>query len=94
MASNNEFLKLIKKQRKVSSSKSKFKGTFLEYLALIKDNPGIVKTSHRRLYDAITDRGVAVMEDSDKRKSKIFEGDNLKIYDYFQEEFEAHSRCL
>lgn len=94
MASNNEFLKLIKKQRKVSSSKSKFKGTFLEYLGIVKDNPGIVKTSHRRLYDAITDMGVAVMEDSDKRKTKIFEGDNLKVYDYFQEEFFGMERVI
>ena len=94
MASNNEFLKLIKKQRKVSSSKTKFRGTFLEYLELVKDSPNIVKTSHRRLYDAITERGVVVMPDSDKRKSKIFEGDNLKIYDYFQEEFFGLERVI
>ena len=81
-----DLLDLIKNQRE-KKKKVKFKGTFSDYLTCVLEDPGIVKTSHQRLYDAIERHGVNKMANGDPRKSSIFEGENIKIYDYFDSEF-------
>ena len=68
----NKFLDLIRAQRS-AKKKEKFEGTFLEYLELVKENPDLAKTSHKRLCDAIEDYGVNVMPDSDPRKNNLFD---------------------
>ncbi len=71
----------MKKKRK------KFEGTFIEYLEMIKDNPEKVKLSHKRLYEIICDHGVETIDvDSDTYRD-IFNGDKIRTYDYFKEEF-------
>ena len=89
----SKFLDLIEKQRSVRKEE-KFNGTFLEYLDKVENNPEIVKLAHKRLYDAICDKGVSALEDGDSRKRKIFGGDNIKIYDYFKEEFFGNERVI
>ena len=84
--SKSEFLKIIEKQRD-QKKEVRFSGTFLEYLDYVKENPDIVKTSHKRLYDCIMDHGMEIMSDSDPRKKNIFGGDNIKIYNYFKSQF-------
>jgi len=84
--SKNEFLKIIENQRD-QKKVSRFSGTFLEYLDYVKENPEIVKTSHKRLYDCIMDHGMEIMSDSEPRKKNIFGGDNIKVYDYFKSQF-------
>ena len=81
-----KYLDVIKTQRK-EKKKEKFEGTFLEYLSLVEENPSLADHAHKRLYESITEAGVTRMDDSDPRKHKIFGGDNLKTYDYFQSEF-------
>ena len=83
---NTNFLELIETQRN-SSKREKFKGTFIEYLELVQQNPDLAKLSHKRLCDAIESHGVSRMEDDDPRKHKLFEGNNVKLFDYFQDEF-------
>ena len=83
---DNKFLDLIKSQR-VKKKKKKFQGTLLEYLEVVKKDPDVTKLAHKRLYDAIVEYGVTNMPDSDPRKNKIFNGDNVKVYDYFSDEF-------
>ena len=82
----NNFLDIIKDQR-LKSKKDKFEGTFLEYLELVQEDPGIVKLAHKRLCDAIEEYGISEMSDDDSRKHKLFGGDKVKIYDYFAGEF-------
>ncbi len=84
--SENNYLEIIKQQR-AKKKTEKFSGTFLEYLSLIEENPDITDHAHKRLYDAVVNHGMSTMEDSDPRKHKLFDGDNVKIYDYFQDEF-------
>jgi len=86
MSKKNNYLDIIKEQRQQKKTK-KFKGTFLEYLALVENDPEIADHAHKRLFDSITSFGVGRMEDSDPRKHKLFNGDNVRTYDYFQEEF-------
>ena len=86
MSDNKNYLEIIKNQR-AQKKTEKFKGTFLEYLSLVENNPEIADHAHKRLYDAITSHGTGTMEDSDPRKHKLFGGDNVRTYDYFQNEF-------
>lgn len=84
--SKKDFIKLIEQQRK-KTKKEKFKGNFLDFLEKVKENPEIADSSHKRLYDTLASHGVSIMENSDPRKNKIFDGENVKIYDYFKDEF-------
>tara|TARA_B100000674_G_C37974254_1_gene978540 strand:- start:695 stop:2635 length:1941 start_codon:yes stop_codon:yes gene_type:complete len=90
---NNQFLDLIQAQRS-KKKKQKFKGSLLDYLDLVKKDPDITQLSHKRLYRAILDHGMQTMPESDGRKNKIFDGDNIKVYDYFQSEFFGHERVI
>ncbi len=83
---SQDLLDLITKQRDKKKS-DKFKGTFLEYLNLVLADPSIVKSSHKRLYDALISHGVETMGEDNPRKTNIFDGENVKVYKYFQEEF-------
>jgi serine protein kinase len=93
-AASKKLLDLIKVQREEKSKKKKFKGSLMDYVELVKKNPEIVKSSHKRLCEALESEGVTVMPDSDPRKHRVFEGENLKVYDYFQTEFFGHERVI
>ena len=84
--SKNDFLSIIKKQRE-QRKKDKFEGTFLEYLELVRENPGSVKLAHRRLYETIKDRGVDTLDVGGDGYRDIFNGDKIRKYDYFEKEF-------
>tara|TARA_R110000803_G_scaffold11244_3_gene33749 strand:- start:716 stop:2653 length:1938 start_codon:yes stop_codon:yes gene_type:complete len=86
MARNNEFLKLIKKQRD-TKKQERFEGTFLEYLELVRNNPGSIKLAHRRLYETIKDRGLATLDVDSENYRDIFNGDKIRTYNYFEKEF-------
>ncbi len=94
MSIKKELLAEIKTQRKESNSKVKFEGSFLDYLELVQNNPDIVKTSHNRLYGALVKEGVNKMPDSDPRKRKIFDGKDVRVYDYFKDEFFGMERVI
>ena len=83
---SNKYLDIIKTQR-ASSKKEKFEGTFLEYLSLVEEDSSITNHAHKKLYEAITEHGLEVLKDGDPRKHKLFDGEDLKTYGYFQEEF-------
>ena len=87
------FLDIIKKQRKESTKKA-WKGTFVDYLEEIQQSPEIVKLAARRLVDSVESLGVEVLDESDTRCRKLFEGDRLKTYNYFKEEFYGHERVI
>jgi len=84
--SKKDFLSIINEQRSKRKRK-KFSGTFLEYLDLVKKDPTISQTAHKRLCTVIESHGVNRMEDSDPRCKKIFDGENVRTYDYFRDEF-------
>ena len=81
-----KFLKLIEAQRK-GKKDSRFEGTFLDYLDIVNKDPSVIQLSHRRLCSVIEDRGVYDMPDNDPRKRKIFDGENIKLFKYFEKEF-------
>ncbi len=81
-----DFLDLIKKQRK-NKSKEKFKGTFIEYLDEIQNAPKTVRLAHRRLYETIKGGGLNTVDVGDDSYRDIFNGEKIRIYDYFEKEF-------
>jgi serine protein kinase len=87
------FLDLIKKQRS-ESKKEAWTGKFVDYLEILKENPEIVKLAARRLNDSITSYGVEQMPESDPRCKKLFDGDKIRIYNYFRDDFYGHERVI
>jgi serine protein kinase len=86
MSVKKELLQVIKDQR-ASSKKEKFNGKFIDYLEMVSADPSIVKTAHARLYGSLEKHGISSMPESDPRKSRVFDNDNIKVYDYFKDEF-------
>jgi serine protein kinase len=87
MSTKADLLKQIQAAREASSQKKKFSGTLMDYIELVEKDPTIVKSAHKRLYEALAEHGSYTMPDSDSRKYKIFDGESLKIYKYFENEF-------
>lgn len=81
-----DFLKIIQEQRGKKKAE-KFSGSFLDYLHLLKDDPKIIKLSHKRLYESILKSGVKTIDVDSKEYRPIFNGDKLRVYDYFSSEF-------
>jgi len=55
--SKKDFLKLIQDQRSKKKDQ-KFEGSLIDYMEMVKKDPGVVKLAHKRLYDAIETHGV------------------------------------
>jgi serine protein kinase len=87
MSIKKQLLQQIKTQREESGKKKKFSGNLMDYIEMVEKDPDIVKSSHKRLHDAIEEHGSYVMPDSDSRKFKVFDGESIKIHKYFEGEF-------
>ena len=87
MSVRDTLLNKISEARSKSESEKKFSGTLMDYVEIIEKDPSIVKTSHQRLNEAINEHGSYVMPDSEPRKNKIFDGESVKVYKYFEGEF-------
>ena len=92
MTNKKKFLDLIEKQRK-EPKPEKFQGTFLDYLDVVSKNPDVTKLSHKRLYDAILKDGSGPMKDA-SRNHKLFNGENITVYEYFEDEFFGNERII
>jgi serine protein kinase len=84
---SKDFQQLIQEDRE-SRKKSSWKGTMLEYLEQVRENPGIANLAHKRLFDMLNDRGVVEVDlEQDPRLKRIFKGEKLKVYNFFADEF-------
>jgi len=88
-----DFLKLIKKQR-VESHKETWSGNFVDYLKLLQSDSTIVKLAAKRVVDSVESYGVETLSDAESRCRKLFDGDKLKVYNYFNDEFYGHERVI
>jgi len=96
MSKNNKsdkFLKLVGKHQE-KKKVAKFHGTLSDYLSLLEENNDIPKLAHKRLFDAIDAHGVTKMSNADSRCNKLFNGEEIRTYDYFQSKFFGMERSL
>jgi len=90
---SDKFLKLVGKHQE-RKKVEKFKGTLSDYLQVIEENTGVTKLAHKRLFDAISAHGITRLQNSDSRCNKLFNGESLRTYDYFQSKFFGMERSL
>ena len=90
---SDRFLKLIGKHNE-KKKVEKFSGSFEDYLRVLENDTSITKLAHKRLYDAIVENGITKMSQTDERCNKLFSGEELKTYDYFQDRFFGMERSL
>ena len=67
------FKEFIESDRE-SRNKEKFRGTFLDYLQIVKDNPEITKLAHKRVYKMIMDKGVEILRAEENPRIKRIYG--------------------
>src|SRR2546430_1107142 len=90
----SEFEKLIKDDRASRESKA-WRGTLIDYLELVKENPTITKLSHSRFYDMITSQGMYDLTQSDdQRVKRLYKDEALKVYHFFKDEFFGIERTI
>src|SRR5262245_56835464 len=81
------FEQLIREDRAARESRS-WRGTFLEYLDLVRDDPSVPKLSHARLFDTIMRSGAHdVVDTDDARVKRLYKDESLKVYNFFKDEF-------
>ena len=93
MSRTNKFLENIQKHRAAVKSES-FKGFLADYLALLEESSGVAALAHKRLYGQIMSHGVEVLDETNQRCRKLFDGDSVKVYSYFEKHFFGMERPL
>src|SRR6058998_3591598 len=87
MDNRHSFEQIIKEDRAGQESKL-WRGTFLEYLELVREDPTVPKLSHARIYDTIMRVGTQDIHDSDDpRVKRLYKDESLKVFNFFRDEF-------
>src|SRR5229473_298164 len=81
------FEQLIKEDRAARESKI-WRGPFLEYLDLVREDPSVPKLSHARIFDNIMRSGTLdIHETDDPRVKRLYKDESFKVYNFFRDEF-------
>jgi len=68
--------------------KQHWRGTFLDYLEMLRETPGIYKLAHAHLYDIMMQAGVSKPDEAETaRQMKIWGGEPPKTYEFFKNDF-------
>ena len=93
MSTTKKFIQSIT-QHQESKKVEKFSGFLEDYLKIIEKNKNIPVLAHKRLYKQIVSQGITILDDSDERCNKLFDGEPIKVYDYFSSQFFGMERSL
>ena len=93
MSITSKFLENVRAHQE-SKKTEKFKGCLEDYLKLIEENPTISDLAHKRLYKQIMSYGLHQLDETNERCNKLFDGEMVKIYDYFADQFFGMERPL
>jgi len=75
--------------------KNSWEGTFIEYLEICKENPGLANLSHAKLFNMIKDSGIAeINTEEDPRLGRLFKNVKLRRFDFFADQFYGMERTL
>ena len=90
----SEFEKLIKDDRANRESKA-WRGTLIDYLEKVKEDPGMTRLAHSRIYDMIVSHGMSdITESDDPRSKRLYKDESLKVYNFFKDEFFGIERTI
>ncbi|MCX8072003.1 MAG: serine protein kinase [Candidatus Binatia bacterium] len=88
------FQRLIEEDRAARGARE-WRGTFLDYLERVKQDPTIPKLAHARIYDMIMQAGVRdVLDTDDPRTKRLFKDEPVKIYNFFADSFFGIERVI
>ncbi len=91
---SDEFEKLIREDRE-NRTKQSWKGTALDYLELVKQDPNIACLSHKRMFDVIMRSAVTELNtDENPKLKRLYKDSKFKIYNFFADEFYGMERTL
>jgi serine protein kinase len=93
MSTTKKFLQNIKKHQETKAVK-KFRGFLEDYLSILEEDQSVSVLSHKRLYNQIKSYGLTTLDDTNTRCNKLFNGETVKIYDYFADQFFGMERPL
>src|SRR5438552_1450261 len=80
----NTFEKLIRDDRANRESKA-WRGSLIDYLDQVKEDPTLTKLAHGRFYDMITAQGMYdIIESDDSRVKRLYKDEPLKVYNFFK----------
>ncbi|HKJ21922.1 MAG TPA: serine protein kinase, partial [Gammaproteobacteria bacterium] len=92
--STSTFAELIEKDR-AHQEVLQWRGTFLEYLEVVKADTSIPKLAHSRIYDVVVKDGTSQLLDTDdSRINRLFGDESIKTYSFFNKEFFGVERTL
>ena len=79
------FEKLIREDRAARESHD-WRGTFLEYLDQVREDPSITKLAHARVHEMIMAPGARdILESDDSRVKRLFKDEPVRVYHFFDE---------
>ena len=78
---------LILRDRETNSKRT-WRGSFLDYLELIRKDPSTAGLAHARIYEVIMKAGSRqLLETDDLRAKRLYQDEPVPVYDFFQNEF-------
>src|SRR5438093_12072264 len=90
----NTFEKLIRDDRANRESEAS-RGSLIDYLDQVKEDPTLTKLAHGRFYDMITAQGMYdITESDDSRVKRLYKDEPLKVYNFFKDEFFGIERTI
>ena len=88
------FEKMIREDRAARESHH-WRGTFLEYLDRVREDPSITKLAHARVYDMVMTPGARdILDSEDGRVKRLFKDEPVRVYHFFSEEFFGIERTV
>jgi serine protein kinase len=93
MSATKKFLQNVKKHQETKKV-DKFRGFLEDYLNILEKDQNISVLSHKRLYNQIKSHGLTALDETNDRCNKLFNGETVKIYDYFADQFFGMERSL
>jgi serine protein kinase len=91
---HSAFSEVIEKDRSKAAAQA-WRGTFIEYLELVRADPTVPKLAHARLSDLIVNEGIEdVLDSKETTVRRLFADDPVKVYNFFKEEFFGIERTL
>ena len=88
------FAEVIQTDR-VNRESKQWSGTLLDYLEKVKEDPTIPKLAHSRMCKFLMSQGVYdITESDDPRVKQLYKDENLKVYNFFKDEFFGIERTI